>query len=408
MNRLTRPRSSIAALMFGATLVLASCASGGGGEAASDAASGAAGDATAPESAPVATAEASDAAAGGGEDYAAMLTAATELAPGDSWAGPTEPAPAPEGLKIAAITCYSILEGCVIPAEGIAKAADAIGWESQIFDGGGTPASQNEQILNAVSYGADVIALIAISPATVQSGLEAAERAGIVVVSGSSGISEPNDTLEPPAGAVWPSVDVSPDYEQLAMNIGNWVIADSGGTANVAVYGDKEFDSINAQERGIVPALAACTGCTVSDVMYFTASQIGSTLGPQVVSYLRANPDVNYVYMPYDPPAVAVVTAIANAGMADRVKVVSALGNSQNLNFVADGNVQFADAAYDNIYMGFAMVDQAIRVLNDQPLSQPLGENLPYQLLTADNLPDDLDSWNAPFPYEEEFLALWQ
>lgn len=396
MNRQTRSRWSITALMIGATLVLASCSSGGSSGAAGGSAS----------AAPAASGSAS--ASGGGGDYAAMLTAATKLAPGDSFAGPTAAAKAPKGLKVAAITCYSILEGCVIPAKGIAKAAAAIGWQSQIFDGGGTPDSQNKQILNAVSYGAKVIAIIAISPATVQSGLEAAKRAGIVVVSGSSGISEPNATLPPPAGAVWPSVDVSPDYGKLAANIGNWVIADSGGKANVAVYGDKEFDSINAQERGIVTALTACTGCKVSPVMYFTASQIGSTLGPQVVSYLRANPDVNYVYMPYDPPAVAVVTAIANAGMASRVKVVSALGNSQNLNFVANGNVQYADAAYDNIYMGYAMLDQAIRVLNKQPLSTPLGENLPYQLLTAKNLPKKLDSWNAPFKYEDKFVALWQ
>ncbi len=394
----TRTRTATAVLAMSVALALASCSA-----PAEESTPGT--DAAAPSDDAM-TDEATGAPAGG--DYAAMLTAATQLAPGDAWDGPTEPAKAPEGLKIAAITCYSILEGCVIPAEGIAEAAEAIGWESQIFDGGGTPASQNEQILNAVSSGADVIALIAISPATVQSGLEAAEREGIVVVSGSSGISEPNDTLEPPEGAVWPSVDVSPDYEQLAANIGSWVIADSEGTANIALYGDKEFDSINAQERGIVPALQACDGCTVSEVMYFTASQIGSTLGPQVVSYLRANPDVNYVYMPYDPPAVAVVTAIANAGMGDRVKVVSALGNSQNLNFVSEGDVQAADAAYDNTYMGYAMVDQAIRVLNDQALSEPLGENLPYQLLVADNLPDDLDSWNAPFEYKEEFLALWQ
>jgi ABC-type sugar transport system substrate-binding protein len=342
-----------------------------------------------------------------GADYAAMLTTATKLTP-DAYAGPTTAAKAPAGKKIAAITCYSVLEGCVIPADGIAKAAKIVGWEARTFDGGGTPTNQNKQILNAVSWGADVIALIAITPSAVQTGLRAAEAAGIKIVSGSSGLSTPNAVIAAPGGEVWPAFDVSPDYKQLGTNIANWIVADSGGKANVLVYGDKEFDSINAQETGVVPALKACTTCTVSDVQYFTATQIASALGPQTVSYLRTHPDVNYIYSAFDPPAAAQVQAIVNAGMAKNVKIASALGNSQNLKFIQAGQVQAADAAYDNIYMGFAIVDQSIRLLNGEPLIEPAGEGLPFQVLTKDTLPASLDSWVAPFSYEDKFTALWK
>lgn len=340
-------------------------------------------------------------------EYAAMLQTAREMVPA-KFSGPTKPSKAPPGIKIATVTCYSILEGCVIPAKGVEKAANAIGWQARTFDGGGTPTTQNTQILNAVSWGAKVIVLIAITPSAVQSGLQAAERSGALIVSGSSGLSSPNTTLQPQPGQVWPAFDVSPDYKSLGEHLAQWIIADSEGKANIAIYGDKEFDSINAQESGIVPALKQCAGCKSSDVMYFTANQIASSLGPQTVSYVRSHPDVTYMYSPFDPPAAAQVQALKTAGLGRNVKIVSALGNAQNLQYIRDGNVQAADAAYDNTYMGFAIVDQSIRLLNKQPLVEPLGEGLPFQVLDKSNLPAGNESWTAPYDYQSKFLQLWK
>lgn len=344
---------------------------------------------------------------GDGTDYTALMNTAREMVP-SSFSGPTTPSKAPAGIKIAAITCYSILEGCVIPAEGIAKAASTIGWEERTFDGGGTPTSQNAQILNAVSWGAKVIALIAITPSAVQTGLQAAKNAGALIVSGSSGLSTPNATVTPPPGQIWPAFDVSPDYKSLGEHLANWIVADSKGKANVGVFGDKEFDSINAQESGIVPALKQCTTCKSSDVMYFTATQIAATLGPQTVNYVRTHPDVDYLYSAFDPPAAAQVQALQTAGLGNNIKIVSALGNDQNLQFVKAGQVQAADAAYDNTYMGFAIVDQSIRLLNKQALIEPAGEGLPFQVLDKTNLPSSKGSWTAPYDYQSKFTALWK
>jgi ribose transport system substrate-binding protein len=341
-----------------------------------------------------------------GQDYSALLNEARAMVPAQ-FEGPTKPTTPKAGIKIASITCYSILEGCVIPAEGVAKAAAKIGWEARTFDGGGTPANQNTQILNAVSWGANVIVLIAITPSTVQSGLKAAKDAGAIIVSGSSGMSSPNSEIKGEPGQVWPALDVSPDYKKLGESLAKWVIADSQGKANIAIYGDKEFDSINGQESGFVPAMKACTTCTSSDVMYFTATQIANQLGPEVVSYVRSHPDVTYIYGAFDPPSAAMVTALQTAGLGKSVKLVGVLGNAQNLDFVRNGQVQVADAAYDNTYMGFAMVDQAIRLLNGEAPIEPAGEGLPFQVLDKSNLPEGTKSWTAPYDYESEFLKLW-
>lgn len=342
-----------------------------------------------------------------GTDYTALMNTARQMVP-SNFSGPTTPAKAPAGIKIAAITCYSILEGCVIPAQGIAKASSMIGWQERTFDGGGTPTSQNAQILNAVSWGAKVIVLIAITPSAVQTGLQAAKKAGALIVSGSSGLSTPNAPVTPPPGQVWPAFDVSPDYKSLGEHLAKWIVADSKGKANVGVFGDKEFDSINAQETGFVPALKQCTTCKSSNVMYFTATQIAATLGPQTVNYVRTHPDVTYLYSAFDPPAAAQVEALQTAGLGKNIKIVSALGNDQNLQFVKAGQVQAADAAYDNTYMGFAIVDQSIRLLNKQALIKPAGEGLPFQVLDKTNLPSSKGSWTAPYDYQSKFAALWK
>jgi hypothetical protein len=75
---------------------------------------------------------------------------------------------------------------------------------------------------------------------------------------------------------------------------------------------------------------------------------------------------------------------------------------------VKNGQVQAADAAYDNIYMGFAIVDQSIRLLTHKPLIKPYGEGLPFQVLDATNLPKYTHSWTAPYSYENKFIALWK
>jgi ABC-type sugar transport system substrate-binding protein len=336
-----------------------------------------------------------------------ILAAARTMTPPE-YAGPTEPAKAPAGIKIAVVTCASILHGCVSPAAGITHAGEKLGWSVKVYDGGGQPNKQNAAILDAISSGVDVIATIAIDPNLIQLSLAKAKEAGIPVIAGSNGIDTPNPVnLSAPNGLGF-EFDVSPDYITLGEHMAQWIIADSKGKANVALFSDKEFPSIMAQEVGILKGFSQCSTCTVSPQIYFTATQIATQLGQMTVDYLRTHPEVDYIYGAFDPPAAVQVAAIAQAGMASRVKLVGALGNQQNVDFIRQGRVQAADGAYDNEYMGWAMVDQTIRMLNKQPLFEPHGENLPFVVLDKTNLPAPGSDWQAPTGYQEKFLALWR
>lgn len=340
-------------------------------------------------------------------DYAAMLRTARTMTPAE-YAGPTTPAIAPKHLKVAVITCLSVLHGCVSPALGVMHAGKKLGWTVNIYDGGGTPNKQNAAILDAISSGANVIVTIAIDPNLIQLALAEAKKAGIPVVAGSNGIDTPNPVaLSAPNGLGF-AFDVAPDYGTLGEHIAEWMIADSHGTANIALFSDKEFPSIRAQQVGVLKGLATCPKCVVSKPIYFTATQIATELGQMTVGYMRNHPDVDYIFGAFDPPVAAQVTALMQAGMMGQVKVVGGLGDQQNLAFIRAGRLQVADAAYDNEYMGWAIVDQTIRLLDKQPLFEPHNENLPFVVLDKTNLPAPGADWRATTGYEAKYLKLWK
>jgi ribose transport system substrate-binding protein len=340
-------------------------------------------------------------------DYAVMLQIARTMTPAD-YAGPTTPAKAPKNLKVGVITCLSVLHGCVSPAIGIQHAGEKLGWTVQVYDGGGTPNKQNAAILDAISSGANVIVTIAIDPNLIQLALSEAKKAGIPVVAGSNGIDTPNPVALTAPNGLGFAFDVGPDYGTLGVHIAEWMIADSEGTANIALFSDKEFPSIRAQQVGVLKGLAECPKCVVSKPIYFTATQIATELGQMTVGYLRNHPDVDYVFGAFDPPVAAQVEALMQAGMAGQVKVIGGLGNQQNLSFIRAGRLQVADAAYDNEYMGWAIVDQTIRMLDKQPLFEPHNENLPFVVLDKTNLPPPGADWQANTGYQAKFLALWK
>jgi ABC-type sugar transport system substrate-binding protein len=339
--------------------------------------------------------------------YSAQYKSATEASPA-KFEGPSAAVQAKPNAKIAVITCYSILSGCVSPAKGIEEAAKDIGWQVRTFDGGGTADKQIAQMLNALSWGADIIVNVAIDPNSVQDGLRAAKKAGVPVGAGSNGLESPNPEVKPAAGKLGYAFDVGPDYAALGGKTADWITADSGGKAHVAVYSDKTFPSVMALQKGLLSGLDKCSGCSVSAPQYFTGAQVSQVLPQSVVSYVRSHPETNYVFMPYDPAAAAVVPALQQAGYGDKVKVVGVLGSQENLNFIRDGRVQAADAAYDNRYMGYAVVDQSARLLAGQPLAQPEGENLPYVVLDKSNAPASGSDWQASFDYVSAYADLWK
>jgi ribose transport system substrate-binding protein len=325
----------------------------------------------------------------------------------DSWPGPTTPAKAPTGVKVGIIPCGAQFRGCNAPALGAAEAAKALGWTYTVYDGAGTQEKQNTGILDALSSGANLILTTALDPNFIQLGLSKAKEAGVPVVSSSAGTDTPNPVITPTGDGLKYVTDVGTDFPAVGRGVGDFTVKESGGKANVVVFEDDEYPSAVSSLKGFVDVIKKCPGCKVSDIVKMTASQIGS-VGQIAVGYLQTHPDVDWVYAPYDPAAAVMVNAIVQAGLQDRVKLVSIVGSAQDIDFIRQGRVQVADGAFDNFYMGWAQVDQAIRVLNKQPLIEPNDEGTPYAIITKDNLPPPGGEFTAKVDYRSKFLSLWK
>jgi ribose transport system substrate-binding protein len=335
--------------------------------------------------------------------FEGSLKEAEETEP-PKWEGPTEPVTPPKSFKVAGITCFSQLEGCLTPIEGAEHAAKDLGWEFETYDGEADPTIQSKRIQQAIQSGADAIITSAVDGNAVQSAREEAEKAGIIVVSTSNGTSPGEQGFK---------LDTSPNINAMGNAVADWMIVDSGGEGVVAPFLDKEFSTNIHFDEGIQERLKECSGCTVKPTVNFVATDVGTKLGPNTVSYLQDNPDVEYFYSTYDPAMAEQVAAVQQAGL--EVKSCSELGDAQNLSFIKNEQVQACDAAWDNEYEGYATIDQIARLATGKPLAVSkgvparfkYGENIPWVLLDKNNLPESEETFQASYDYISEYHKLW-
>lgn len=335
--------------------------------------------------------------------FEAKLEEAEQSEP-PKWEGPTEPVTPPKSFKVAGVTCFSQLEGCLTPIVGAEHAAKELGWEFETYDGEADPTVMAKRIQQAIQSGADAIITSAVDGNAVKSAREEAEKAGIIVVSTSNG------TAPGEQGFV---LDTSPNVIALGNAVADWMIVDSGGKGVVAPFVDKEFSTNIHFDEGIQEELEKCSGCTVKPTVNFVATDVGTKLGANTVAYLQDNPDVGYFYSTYDPAMAEQVASVQQAGL--EVKSCSELGDAQNLSFIKNEQVQACDGAWDNEYEGYATIDQIIRLATNKPLAVSegvpsrfkYGENIPWVLLDKGNLPEGEDTYTAPFDYISEYQKLW-
>jgi ABC-type sugar transport system substrate-binding protein len=325
--------------------------------------------------------------------------------PATQWQGPTAPVTPPnKKFKVVGISCSSILHGCITPLVGAQDAAKALGWSMTILDGKGDPTVWASDMDQAINSGANVIILAAVDGDLIKPELAKAKAKGIIVVS-TSNASAPGEQ-----GFV---LDTMVNMVTVGKMLADWMIVQTHGKGPILPYWDKEYESNNILMSGMLSELKLCTTCKTYTPVSFVGTQVGTTLAQDVVANLRSHPDVKYVSFTYDPALETVAPAIANAGMKN-VHAVSELGDAVNIGFIRKGEVQNADAAWDNAYEGWATVDQILRIAAHKPLATTAGparfkygEDIPYVLLTKSNLPAPGKDYISSIPYVQHFKKLW-
>jgi ribose transport system substrate-binding protein len=330
--------------------------------------------------------------AGNSASDAALVAAADAAVTKDTagptdYTGPTDPVPVKSGVKLALIPCSAALEGCTEWTNAAAELAHVLGWQVRTYDAQGTPEGANTAVEQAVNGGANVILTGAVNPQFYQAGLAAARARHIVVGDLGGGYS-------PSAGI---DFGVNINTRTFGEMLGDALVADSKGQADVLPFTDDEYATDQPLLDGLLSKVEACSTCTLQSTQKFVTTDITSRLGPTTVDLLRRDPKIDYVYGVFDGAASSMVTAIAGAGMNGNIKVVAATGAKQNLQWIIDKHIQSADVVFDATYGSYIGVYQAARILAGQKLWTTPGATDPT-LVNSGDIPVRLYTWTAPPP----------
>jgi ABC-type sugar transport system substrate-binding protein len=143
-------------------------------------------------------------------------------------------------------------------ADFVKSAANLAGYESTQFDGKFDVATQAQLIQQAVAEHYDGIVLVGVVPETVAAALETA-RADKVPVVAFDGYGDGDNGV----------TDVGVDPATVGRGVGQWLVADSGGTAKVLAFtfptgasgGPKSV--VQVAQVALLDVLRSCGGCSV-------------------------------------------------------------------------------------------------------------------------------------------------
>lgn len=228
------------------------------------------------------------------------------------------------------------------------------------------------------------------------------------------------DQMDPPAGvpgAVKGLGDRKLGYlpgngdPPLAL-IADWVIADSGGKANVLI---SEFvdnpSSIAYVTQGALPEFKNhCHGCKVTFSKLLNANF--NAIPSQTSSALLSNPSTNYVIPEYDAAIQPVYAGVQSSGFTNKVKGASTSAILGGLQMIKAKQFMQADVGTNFPYQAWADADDVMRQMLGMPV---VAEHIPMRLFTADNInsiqltpaAQASGAWYGSNAYQAMFSRLW-
>jgi ribose transport system substrate-binding protein len=316
-----------------------------------------------------------------------------------TWPGPSVPVKPPaKKQKLGIVTCGPYA-GCLQNGQGAAQGAQALGWQSTILNPTtGSPEEVNGDIEKLINGGATAIIWGGWPSSILGPAIAAAKRAHIPTASIESGETTPTDINEGAKGA---------PFQELGALIGWWMIANSNGHAQVGLLSDNEYTTGQDIDKGLESVLAQCPGCKIVARQDIPAAQEQTLAPTDTVAMLRANPSINYMFVPFDSRVPYVIEGVREAGKPN-VQIASEQPGTASINALTahqptlDATVQSSE-----IWAGWATFDQLLREMAHQPL---VYHPLPLILTTKANakVPTyvPLSKTNA-IDYPTEFKKLW-
>jgi ribose transport system substrate-binding protein len=311
-----------------------------------------------------------------------------------TWNGPTESPAVVSGKTIGLIPCAQAAEGCARLADGAAEAAKVLGWKSINIDGQGDSQHQLAAFNSLLNQGVDAIFLGSIDTSAVGDGMRRAKELGVPVITSTAANPEQYGGI----------ATVGPDNEKAGQVLAAYVVANGGG--NVGVFDNTEMAAVSARATGFRDALSTLGGATIVGDQAVALAQIGPPEQAMMSAFLQSHPrgTADWVYASFDSLLTPLVQTAQSSGRTE-LKALAIDGNLENLEFIRSGTVEVATVAYPLEWTGWAAMDDLNRVFAGEDV---VDQNVPFRLLTKDNLPAAGQPWEGDYDFRAEYKKLWK
>ena len=299
---------------------------------------------------------------------------------------------------------------CALQGQGIKAAVAALGWNfKEIPFHLADPATLISAMDSALQLQPKpaFVAEVGVPEAVFAGEIPKFEAAGVGIVTSTAGSFTPDRTL-------LGYLNSQRYAEQLAQRLGEWFIADSGGTGHAIVQTVSAVAFSTALTTDFESVVAKnCSKCTVSSVdislvQFATDGGLSAT-----ISAVQANPDLNYVISPVFSTTFGMRAALDSAGRSS-VKIAGNGGEYANYVDIANGT-ESAWVNYSTALQGWGDIDTGLHGLAGTKWQYTTDNYPPLLLVTKQNLAKlggpaaakATGSFEYPANYAAQYAALW-
>jgi ribose transport system substrate-binding protein len=306
------------------------------------------------------------------------------------------------GKRILSIPASSAIPFLSTINASMAKLAQEIGFEFQIWENQGQVSQWVQGLNHGASNKFDLIELLAGSdPRALEPQVKAAQEAGSLVVA-----AHLTGFEQPVPGGVDGVVPI--DYKRAGELLAWWTIARTAGKTNAVVLVSNEALSTDSMVSGLKEVFdKQCPDCKYN-IINVPIPEWATKIQTSVQSSLLADPSINYVVPIYDSMSQFVVPALTITGRAD-VKVATFNGTPFVLDLIQDGQVEM-DVGENLDWIAHGVLDSHMRRLCGlQVVNDP---KIPFLIFDAGNAPTAGKPAQASTgygdAYQSGFRALWK
>ena len=193
----------------------------------------------------------------------------------------------------------------------------------------------------------------------------------------------------------------------------DWAIAKSGGTANMLYVNVPDIPIMKVtNDANTAHMKEACPTCKYEELGLSVADMGNGSIPSQVVSKLQSDPKIDYIFFGFTDLGTGVYEALQAAGLAEKVKLMSASAGPTDLANIAKGEGMDAGTLNAQYYVYWMVMDAMLRL--DAGEEHRPGD---VRLRSAGRGGQDQRrrrssrtdaEWLGPKDFENQFKALWQ